>query len=38
MRERYPVYADADITVTSDDIPHQAMVERIVAALAGHAP
>ena len=37
MRERYPVYADADITVTSDDIPHEAMVERIVVALAGHA-
>ncbi|MFP6759994.1 MAG: shikimate kinase [Alphaproteobacteria bacterium] len=36
MRERYPVYAGADITVTSDDIPHEAMVERIVAALAGH--
>jgi shikimate kinase len=37
MHERYPIYAEADITVVSDDIPHEDMVERIVAALEGHA-
>jgi shikimate kinase len=33
MDERYPVYAEADIVVDSDDGPHEAVVERIVAAL-----
>jgi shikimate kinase len=33
MDERYPVYAKADIVVDSDDGPHEAVVERIVAAL-----
>jgi shikimate kinase len=33
MDERYPVYAEADIVVDSDDGPHDAVVERIVAAL-----
>lgn len=33
MNERYPVYAEADITVQSDDVPHEEMVERIVTAL-----
>ncbi|MFQ5958503.1 MAG: shikimate kinase [Alphaproteobacteria bacterium] len=32
--ERYPVYAGADIIVDSIDGPHEAMVDRIVAALA----
>jgi shikimate kinase len=34
MDERYPVYAEADIVVDSDEGPHEAVVERIVAALA----
>ena len=36
MAERYPVYAEADITVDSDDSPPEAMVERVMAALRGH--
>jgi shikimate kinase len=31
--ERYPVYAEADLTVLSRDVPHEAIVEEIVAAL-----
>jgi len=34
ITERYPVYAEADITVESSDGPPEVMVERIVAALA----
>lgn len=33
MRERYPVYAEADITVVSGDGPHEAVVEQIIAQL-----
>lgn len=33
MIERYPVYAEADITVESIDAPHEATVDRIVVAL-----
>lgn len=33
MRERYPVYAEADITVISADGPHEAVVEQILLAL-----
>ncbi len=33
MDERYPVYAEADIIVDSDEGPHEAVVERIVSAL-----
>jgi shikimate kinase len=33
MRERYPVYAEADITVMSLDGPHEAVVEQILQAL-----
>ena len=33
MRERYPVYAEADFTVTSIDGPHEAVVEQILQAL-----
>ena len=33
MDERYPVYGEADIIVDSDEGPHEAVVERIVAAL-----
>jgi len=35
--ERYPVYAEADITVESRDVPHDVIVEDIVAGLRGHA-
>jgi shikimate kinase len=45
MDERYPVYAQADITVESRDVPHEVIVEEIVQALlqrllgaAGHQP
>ena len=31
--ERYPVYAEADITVESRDVPHDTIVEEIVAGL-----
>ena len=30
---RYPVYAEADLTVQSRDVPHDAMVAEIIAAL-----
>lgn len=32
--ERYPVYAEADVTVISRDVPHDAIVNEIIAALA----
>ncbi|MAZ03794.1 MAG: shikimate kinase [Sneathiella sp.] len=32
--ERYPVYAEADITVDSGDGPHEIVVDKIIAALA----
>jgi hypothetical protein len=34
MQSRYPVYAQADITVESHDLPHDAIVGEIVDALA----
>jgi len=34
MDERYPVYAEADITVVSRDVSHETIVNEIVAALA----
>ena len=34
--ERYPVYALADLTITSRDAPHEAIVDEIMAALARH--
>ncbi len=34
VSHRYPVYAEADLTVLSRDEPHEAVVEEIVAALA----
>src|SRR5215813_11646849 len=34
METRYPVYAKADITVESHDLPHDAIVAEIIAALA----
>ena len=36
MAERYPVYAEADITVDSDDSPPEATVDRVMAALRRH--
>jgi shikimate kinase len=36
MVEREPVYALADITVESDDGPHETVVRRIIAALEAH--
>jgi shikimate kinase len=35
IEERYPVYALADLTVESRDVPHDRMVEEMVYALAG---
>jgi shikimate kinase len=34
MQKRYPVYAKADITVESRDVPHDVMVSDVVEALA----
>jgi shikimate kinase len=34
MAARHPLYAGADIVVESRDIPHEAMVEEIIQALA----
>ena len=36
MDERYPVYASADITVVSRDVPHEVIVAEIVDALHKH--
>ncbi len=33
MAQRYPVYAEADMTVTTGEGPHEDVVERIIAAL-----
>ena len=33
IAERYPVYAEADFTVLSRDVPHEAIVDEIIAAL-----
>ncbi len=35
MDERYPVYAQADVTVMSRDVPHDAIVSEIIAAVEG---
>ena len=34
MDERYPVYASADVTVKSRDVPHEVIVSEIITALA----
>ena len=34
IEERYPVYAESDVTVHSREVPHETIVEEIVAALA----
>jgi shikimate kinase len=36
MAERYPVYAEADVTVDSDEAPPEATVERVMEALKRH--
>ena len=36
IAERYPVYAEADLTVESRDVPHDAIVGEIVAKLCSH--
>jgi shikimate kinase len=33
IEQRYPIYAEADLTVLSRDVPHDAIVDEIVAAL-----
>ncbi len=33
--ERYPTYAEADLTIESRDVAHETIVEEIVSALAG---
>jgi shikimate kinase len=35
IAERYPVYAEADITIWSRDVPHETIVAEILVALAG---
>lgn len=37
MAERYPVYAEADVTVVSRDVPHETIVNEIVEALAARS-
>jgi shikimate kinase len=34
MDERYPIYAEADITVESRDVPHETIVSAVIDALA----
>ncbi len=34
--ERYPVYAEADLTVESRDVPHEAIVEEVIESLRGY--
>jgi len=36
MDERYPVYAEADLTVESREASHEEVVDDVLAALAGH--
>lgn len=33
MKKRYPVYAEADVTIESRDVPHDVIVNEIIAAL-----
>ena len=33
MAERYPIYGEADVTIESRDVPHDAIVDEIFAAL-----
>jgi len=36
MAERYPVYAEADVTILSREVPHEKIVDEILAALSEH--
>jgi shikimate kinase len=36
IAQRYPVYGEADVTVSSRDVPHETIVEEIVVALRPH--
>jgi shikimate kinase len=36
MDERYPVYSSSDVMVRSRDVPHEVIVDEIMAALAKH--
>jgi shikimate kinase len=36
MNARYPIYAEADLTVDSRELPHDVMVSEVLAALAAH--
>ena len=36
MNERHPVYAQADITVESRNVPHEVVVGEIIEALSAH--
>jgi shikimate kinase len=33
MKKRYPVYAEADVTIESRDVPHDVIVNEVIAAL-----
>jgi shikimate kinase len=36
MARRYPVYAEADITILSGDQPHESMVQAVIEAINRH--
>jgi len=36
MAERYPIYAEADVTIHSRDVPHEKIVDEILASLSRH--
>ena len=36
MERRYPVYAEADVTIQSEELPHDVMVQTALKALAAH--
>src|SRR5262249_4034289 len=36
MAQRYPVYAEADVTINSRDVPHEKVVDDVLAALSRH--
>jgi shikimate kinase len=38
VAERYPVYAEADLTLLSREVPHDRIVDECIAALAGYLP
>ena len=38
VAERYPVYAEADLTLLSREVPHDRIVEECLAALAAYLP